>query len=263
MRALAELGLSHYYIIGFMIYTTFSFCQKKRYLMRDGRMNENILEAKLVTHIYGEAPNEIRAIDDIDFSVIRGEFVSIVGSSGSGKTTLLNIIGGLLEPTTGDVIVNGTDIYRYNDNYLTIFRRKRIGFVFQSYNLVPILNVYDNITLPIKLDKRTVDQDFFEEIVDTIGISEKLYDYPYQLSGGQQQRVAIARALITKPTIVLADEPTGNLDSKTGEDVLNLLTMSAKKYGQTIVLITHNTELAGRADRIITLEDGRIAKDRS
>ena len=187
-----------------------------------------------------------------------GEFVSIVGTSGSGKSTLLHMLGGLDRPTAGKVIVDGKDIFSLKDEALTIFRRRKIGFVFQSYNLVPVLNVYENIVLPIELDGNKVDKGYVEELIETLGIREKLQNLPGQLSGGQQQRVAIARALAAKPAIVLADEPTGNLDSRTSQDVLGLLKVTGEKFGQTIVMITHNPDLAQLADRIVRIEDGMI-----
>lgn len=207
---------------------------------------------------YGEEPNIIRAVDDVDLSVNKGEFVAIVGNSGSGKSTLLHMIGGLDVPTAGSVVVREKELSRMKDEELSIFRRRNIGFVFQNYNLVPILNVYENIVLPVGLDGATVDQNFMDEVVHVLGLEEKLKSMPNNLSGGQQQRVAIARALITKPAIVLADEPTGNLDSKSSADVLGLLKLSGEKFCQTIVMITHDRDIALLADRIIRLQDGRI-----
>lgn len=189
-----------------------------------------------------------------------GEFVAIVGTSGSGKSTLLHMLGGLDRPTSGSVIVDGKDIFSLKDEALTIFRRRKIGFVFQSYNLVPVLNVRENIVLPIQLDGRQVDEDFLDKIVNTLGLEKKLGSLPSQLSGGQQQRVAIARALAAAPAIILADEPTGNLDSRTSQDVLSLLKVTSQKFAQTIVMITHNEEIAQTADRIIRIEDGRIVR---
>ena len=205
------------------------------------------------------APQEcVKAIDGIDFTVESGEFVSVVGSSGSGKSTLLHLLGGLDRPTDGTVEINGQLIYAMKDDELTIFRRRNIGFIFQSYNLVPVLNVEENILLPIQLDGNKPDTAFIERVIETLGISAKRNAMPNQLSGGQQQRVAIARAIASKPAIVLADEPTGNLDSKSGMDVMGLLKVSGEKFGQTIVLITHNPEVAQMADRTVRIEDGRI-----
>jgi len=202
----------------------------------------------------------VKAIDGIDFAVKSGEFVSIVGSSGSGKSTLLHLLGGLDRPTEGSVEINGKLIYSMKDDELTIFRRRNIGFVFQSYNLVPVLNVEENILLPIQLDGNKPDMAFVDRVFETLGLCEKRTSMPNQLSGGQQQRVAIARAIASKPAIVLADEPTGNLDSKSGMDVMGLLKVSGEKFGQTIVLITHNPEIAQMADRTVRIEDGRIVR---
>ena len=196
----------------------------------------------------------------MNLSVNSGEFVAIVGTSGSGKSTLLHMLGGLDRPTSGSVIVDGKDIFSLKDEALTIFRRRKIGFVFQSYNLVPVLNARENIVLPIQLDGRQVDEDFLDKIVNTLGLEKKLGSLPSQLSGGQQQRVAIARALAAAPAIILADEPTGNLDSRTSQDVLSLLKVTSQKFAQTIVMITHNEEIAQTADRIIRIEDGRIVR---
>lgn len=217
-----------------------------------------ILQTKNLKKYYGKEPNITCAVDGVDLSVNKGEFVAIVGTSGSGKSTLLHMIGGLDNPTSGSVIVHGKELSQMNDEELTIFRRRNIGFVFQNYNLVPILNVYENIVLPAGLDGAAVDQNFMDEVVHVLGLEEKLKSMPNNLSGGQQQRVAIARALITKPAIVLADEPTGNLDSKSSADVLGLLKLSGEKFCQTIVMITHNQDIASLADRIIRLQDGRI-----
>ncbi len=218
----------------------------------------HILQTRNLKKYYGEEPNIIRAVDDVDLSVNKGEFVAIVGNSGSGKSTLLHMIGGLDVPTAGSVVVREKELSRMKDEELSIFRRRNIGFVFQNYNLVPILNVYENIVLPVGLDGATVDQNFMDEVVHVLGLEEKLKSMPNNLSGGQQQRVAIARALITKPAIVLADEPTGNLDSKSSADVLGLLKLSGEKFCQTIVMITHDRDIALLADRIIRLQDGRI-----
>ena len=218
----------------------------------------HILQTKNLKKYYGEEPNIIRAVDDVDLSVNKGEFVAIVGNSGSGKSTLLHMIGGLDVPTAGSVVVRGKELSRMKDEELSIFRRRNIGFVFQNYNLVPILNVYENIVLPVGLDGAAVDQNFMDEVVHVLGLEEKLKSMPNNLSGGQQQRVAIARALITKPAIVLADEPTGNLDSKSSADVLGLLKLSGEKFCQTIIMITHDRDIALLADRIVRLKDGRI-----
>lgn len=217
-----------------------------------------ILQAKDLKKIYGSGDNAVHALDGVDLSVEKGEFVAIVGTSGSGKSTLLHMLGGLDHPTSGSVIIDGKDIFSLKEEALTIFRRRKIGFVFQSYNLVPVLNVYENIVLPIELDGGKIKKEFIQQIVETLGLNERLNALPSQLSGGQQQRVAIARALAAAPAIILADEPTGNLDSKTSQDVLNLLKISSQKFAQTIVMITHNEEIAQLADRIIRIEDGRI-----
>ena len=207
---------------------------------------------------YGSGQNLTRALDGVDFSVEQGEFVAVVGTSGSGKSTLLHMMGGLDTPTSGSVLVRGDELAKKNDEELTIFRRRNIGFIFQNYNLVPVLNVYENIVLPVELDGDRADLKFMDEITEMLAIKDKLKNMPGTLSGGQQQRVAIARALITKPAIVLADEPTGNLDSKTGGDVLGLLRRTGTEFNQTIVMITHNNEIARLADRIVRIEDGRI-----
>ena len=220
----------------------------------------SILETRNLRKIYGSGDTEVRALDGVNLSVDSGEFVAIVGTSGSGKSTLLHMLGGLDRPTSGNVIVDGKDIFSLKDEALTIFRRRKIGFVFQSYNLVPVLNARENIVLPIQLDGRQVDEDFLDKIVNTLGLEKKLGSLPSQLSGGQQQRVAIARALAAAPAIILADEPTGNLDSRTSQDVLSLLKVTSQKFAQTIVMITHNEEIAQTADRIIRIEDGRIVR---
>ena len=217
-----------------------------------------ILETKDLRKIYGSGDTEVRALDGVNLQIENGEFVAIVGTSGSGKSTLLHMLGGLDRPTDGKVIVDGKDIFSLKEEALTIFRRRKIGFVFQSYNLVPVLNVYENIVLPIELDGGKVNKEFVQRIVQTLGLDGRLDALPSQLSGGQQQRVAIARALAAAPAIILADEPTGNLDSKTSQDVLSLLKVTSQKFSQTIVMITHNEEIAQMADRIIRIEDGKI-----
>lgn len=227
---------------------------------RKRRMIMKILETKNLVKIYGEGENQVRALDGVSVNIEDSEFVAIIGSSGSGKSTLLNMLGGLDRPSEGKVLVDGKDIFAMNDEELTVFRRRNIGFVFQNYNLVPILNAYENIVLPIELDGTQIDKAYIAKIVETLGLSEKLDAMPSQLSGGQQQRVAIARALAAKPTIILADEPTGNLDSKTSLDVIALLKSSSKRFEQTIVMITHNEEIALMADRMIRIEDGRIGE---
>lgn len=217
-----------------------------------------ILETKDLRKIYGSGDTEVRALDGVNLQIENGEFVAIVGTSGSGKSTLLHMLGGLDRPTDGKVFVDGKDIFSLKEEALTIFRRRKIGFVFQSYNLVPVLNVYENIVLPIELDGGKVNKEFVQRIVQTLGLDGRLDALPSQLSGGQQQRVAIARALAAAPAIILADEPTGNLDSKTSQDVLSLLKVTSQKFSQTIVMITHNEEIAQMADRIIRIEDGKI-----
>ena len=218
----------------------------------------SILQTSDLKKYYGTEPNITRALDGVTFSVEEGEFVAVVGTSGSGKSTLLHMMGGLDTPTSGSVVVRNKELAKMNDEQLTIFRRRNIGFVFQNYNLVPILNVYENIVLPVELDGDTVDKKFMDEVVKMLGLQDKLQNMPNNLSGGQQQRVAIARALATKPAILLADEPTGNLDSKTSQDVLSLLRVTSERFGQTIVMITHNEEIAQLADRIVRIEDGKI-----
>lgn len=220
-----------------------------------------VLRTENLKKYYGSSETMVRALDGVDLSVERGEFVAIVGTSGSGKSTLLHMLGGLDRPTSGKVFVDGRDISGLKEDALCVFRRRKIGFVFQSYNLVPVLNVYENIVLPIELDGNTVDEKYVRQIIGILGLKERLYALPAQLSGGQQQRVAIARALAAKPAILLADEPTGNLDSKTSQDVLSLLKVTGEKFGQTIVMITHNEEIAQLANRIIRIEDGKIVKD--
>ena len=217
-----------------------------------------ILETKDLRKVYGSGETEVRALDGVDLQVENGEFVSIVGTSGSGKSTLLHMLGGLDRPTSGSVHVDGRDIFSLSDEELTIFRRRKIGFVFQNYNLVPVLNVYENIVLPIQLDGKVPDKEYIDRIITTLGLESKLDSLPNNLSGGQQQRVAIARALAAKPAILLADEPTGNLDSRTSLDVIRLLRRTSETFRQTIVMITHNEQIAQTAGRIIRIEDGRI-----
>lgn len=217
----------------------------------------SILTAEKLCKIYGTGESEVKALDNVSVNIEDGEFVSIIGTSGSGKSTLLNMLGGLDRPTSGNVEVSGKKIFKMNDEELTIFRRN-IGFVFQNYNLVPVLNVYENIVLPIELDGSEIDKNYVDTIIKTLGLDKKLKAMPNQLSGGQQQRVAIARALSSKPAIILADEPTGNLDSKTGMDVISLLKVTSREFNQTIVMITHNEEIALMADRMIRIEDGKV-----
>ncbi len=219
-----------------------------------------ILSTSNLKKFYGNGENAVHALDGVTLSIEQGEFAAIVGTSGSGKSTLLHMLGGLDRPTSGSVTVDGKDIFSLKDEALTIFRRRKIGFVFQNYNLVPVLNVYENIVLPVQLDGNKPDKNYIDNIIDTLGLSSKLNNLPNNLSGGQQQRVAIARALAAKPAIILADEPTGNLDSKTSQDVLSLMKVTSQKFSQTIVMITHNEEIAQLADRIIRIEDGKIIK---
>lgn len=220
-----------------------------------------IVKAVNLQKIYGQGETEVRALDGVNLEVEKGEFAAVVGTSGSGKSTMLHIIGGLDNPTFGQVIVDGQELSRMTEEELTIFRRRNIGFVFQQYNLVPMLNVWENIVLPVKLDGREIEKGYIDEIIETLGLGTKLKNFPNTLSGGQQQRVAIARALAAKPAILLADEPTGNLDSRTGQDVLGLLKVSGERFRQTIIMITHNEEIAQTADRILQIEDGKIISD--
>ncbi len=217
-----------------------------------------ILETRGLRKVYGSGDTEVRALDGVDLAVEKGEFAAVVGTSGSGKSTLLHMLGGLDRPTGGSVIVDGRELSTLKDEELTIFRRRKIGFVFQNYNLVPVLNVYENIVLPIQLDGGQPDKGYTNQIIETLGLGSKLQNLPNNLSGGQQQRVAIARALAAKPAIILADEPTGNLDSRTSQDVMSLLKVTSQRFAQTIVMITHNEEIAQMAGRIIRIEDGRI-----
>lgn len=219
-----------------------------------------ILKTRGLKKYYGNGENLVKAIDDNNIEVIEGEFVAIVGKSGSGKSTLLHMIGGLDRPTDGKVFIDGKDIFSLKDESLSIFRRRKIGFIFQYYNLIPSLNVWENIVLPIGLDNKTVDEEFINDIINALGLSDKKESLPNTLSGGQQQRVAIARALATRPSIILADEPTGNLDSKTSDEVMSLLKSMIKKYNQTLVMITHDETIAQMADRVIYIEDGKVLK---
>lgn len=219
-----------------------------------------ILETRDLKKYYGAGETQVRALDGVDLKVESGEFVAVVGTSGSGKSTLLHMLGGLDRPSSGSVLVNGREIFTLKDEELTIFRRRKIGFVFQAYNLVPVLSVYENILLPVELDGRKPDRDYIHEVISTLGLEKKLNNLPSQLSGGQQQRVAIARAMAAKPAILLADEPTGNLDSRTSQDVLSLMKVTGQKFSQTMVMITHNEEIAQTAHRIVRIEDGRIVR---
>ena len=223
----------------------------------------DILKTNNLKKYYGSGDTVVKALDGVNLSVADGEFAAIVGTSGSGKSTLLHMLGGLDRPTSGTVEVDGKSIFSLKDDALTIFRRRKIGFIFQSYNLVPVLNVYENIVLPIELDGNKLDKKHINNIIETLGLTEKVNNLPNQLSGGQQQRVAIARALASKPAIILADEPTGNLDSKTSLDVMGLLKVTSERFSQTIVMITHNEEIAQMADRIIRIEDGRIVEEKT
>jgi len=217
-----------------------------------------ILKARQIKKYYGKNENLTKALDGVDLNIKQGEFVAIIGASGSGKSTLLNMIGGLDNPTSGEVQIGGKEIGNMNADELTVFRRRNIGFIFQNYNLIPVLNVLENITLPIELDGKSPDESFITEIIDILGLKEKIYKMPSQLSGGQQQRVAIARALASKPNIILADEPTGNLDSVTSEEVLNLMKKMSEQFHQTIVMITHDPNIASKADRTIKISDGKV-----
>ncbi len=220
-----------------------------------------ILKVENLVKQYGKGDTMVKAVDNISFTVEKGEFVAIVGSSGSGKSTLLHIIGGVDRPTSGKVYVDGEDVFKLNENNLAIFRRRQVGLIYQFYNLIPILNVKENITLPILLDGKKVDEVYLNELVDTLGLSKRVNHLPNELSGGEQQRVSIGRALMNRPSILLADEPTGNLDSKNSKEIVDLLRLSNKKYKQTIIMITHDQKLALNADRIITIKDGKIVSD--
>ncbi len=220
-----------------------------------------ILRVEHLSKIYGTGENAVRAVDDVSFNVEKGEFVAVIGVSGSGKSTLLHLIGGVDRPTSGKVIIDGKDISALDDDALAIFRRRQVGIVYQFYNLIPILDVTENITLPILLDGETPDQDKLENLLTVLGLSDRRGNLPNQLSGGQQQRVSIGRAMINDPAVLLADEPTGNLDSKAGEEIVNLLKLSNKQFNQTVIVITHDPDIARQAGRVITIEDGRVVKD--
>lgn len=220
-----------------------------------------ILKVENLSKIYGKGNTKVVALDDVNFTVDKGEFVAIVGSSGSGKSTLLHILGGVDRPSNGKVYVDGTNVYKLNENNLAIFRRRQVGLIYQFYNLIPILNVKENMTLPILLDNKKPDENYLDELIETLGLKNRVNHLPNELSGGQQQRVSIGRALMNRPSILLADEPTGNLDSKASREIVDLLKLSNKKYKQTIIMITHDHNLALNADRIITLEDGKIISD--
>ena len=220
-----------------------------------------ILRIENLNKIYGKGDNQVKAVDNVSFSVEKGEFVAIIGASGSGKSTLLHLIGGVDRPTSGKVFIEGKDIYTLNDDNLAIFRRRQIGLIYQFYNLIPVLNVAENITLPTKLDGRDVDERRLNDLLKTLGLEKRKYNLPNQLSGGQQQRVSIGRAMMNEPALMLADEPTGNLDSKASEEIISLLRLSNKKYNQTVIVITHDEKIALEADRVITIDDGKIIKD--
>lgn len=220
-----------------------------------------ILKVENLCKQYGKGENKVTALDNVSFTVNKGEFVAIVGASGSGKSTLLHLIGGVDRPTSGKVFIDGKDIYKFNDDELAIFRRRQVGLIYQFYNLIPILNVEENITLPLKLDNKNIDKQRLDELIKVLGLEERRTHLPNELSGGQQQRTSIGRAMITNPAIILADEPTGNLDSKASDEIVTLLKKSNKDYKQTIIMITHNLEIAKVADRVITIEDGKIVKE--
>ena len=220
-----------------------------------------LLRIEHLTKIYGKGDNEVRALDDVSFSVEKGQFLAIVGPSGSGKSTLLHILGGVDRPDSGKVFLNGRDVFAQKEDQLAIFRRRQVGLIYQFYNLIPVLNVRDNLTLPVLLDGRKVDEAHLQELIRTLGLEEREQHLPNQLSGGQQQRVSIGRALMNSPAVVLADEPTGNLDSRNSQEIMELLKLSNRRYGQTLIVITHDESIALQADRILTLEDGRIIRD--
>jgi hypothetical protein len=226
-----------------------------------GGKNMEILKVENLNKTYGKGENQVKAVDNISFSVEKGEFVAIIGASGSGKSTLLHLIGGVDRPTSGKVFIDGKDIYTLNDDNLAIFRRRQIGLIYQFYNLIPVLNVVENITLPTKLDGRETNEQRLNDLLKTLGLEKRKYNLPNQLSGGQQQRVSIGRAMMNEPALMLADEPTGNLDSKASEEIISLLRLSNKKYNQTVIVITHDEKIALEADRVITIDDGKIIKD--
>ena len=226
-------------------------------------MHMEIIRAEHVSKIYGKGENQVKAVDDVSFSVEQGEFVAIIGPSGSGKSTLLHILGGVDRPTSGKVFVGGQDVYAQNEDQLAIFRRRQVGLIYQFYNLIPVLNVVENMTLPLLMDGRAVNEERLNELLVTLDLSNRKKNLPNQLSGGQQQRVSIGRALMSAPAVVLADEPTGNLDSKNSQEIVELLKFSNKKYGQTLIIITHDEQIALQARRVIAIEDGRILRDTS
>lgn len=221
----------------------------------------DILKVENLTKIYGSGDNEVRALDSVSFSIEKGQFVAIIGPSGSGKSTLLHILGGVDAPTEGKVYMDGQDVYAQNEEQLAIFRRRQVGLIYQFYNLLPVLNVIENMTLPVLMDGRKVNEQRLNELLDTLSLTKRKHNLPNQLSGGQQQRVSIGRALMNAPAVVLADEPTGNLDSKNSQEIMELLKISNKKYGQTLIVITHDESIALQADRVIAIEDGRIVRD--
>ena len=220
-----------------------------------------ILEVSHLTKVYGKGETAVKALDDVSFSVDKGEFVAITGPSGSGKSTLLHILGGVDTPTSGNVVIEGTDIYKLNETNLAIFRRRQIGLIYQFYNLIPVLDVWENMTLPLLLDAQKTDKEYTKELIKTLGLEKRIHHLPNQLSGGQQQRVSIGRALMTHPALVLSDEPTGNLDRKNSQEIVELLKYSNRKYNQTLIVITHDESIALQADRIVNIEDGKITRD--
>lgn len=230
-------------------------------ILQESEVNMELLRIEHLTKVYGSGENEVRALDDISFSVPKGQFLAIIGPSGSGKSTLLHILGGVDRPTSGTVWVDGQDVYAQNEEQLAVFRRRQVGLVYQFYNLIPVLNVTENMTLPLRMDGRKVDPQRLAEMVEILGLQGRERHLPNQLSGGQQQRVSIGRALMNTPAVMLADEPTGNLDSKNSQEIVELLRLSNQKYGQTLIIITHDENIALQADRIIAIEDGRITRD--